>query len=73
MMARLSGEALARVDPLVETAHAGSRPEAAEILIGAGIESQKELFERPAASAEEIAKRKERLRQMALDALRPKN
>ena len=49
----------------------GSRSECAAFLIGAGIDSQKELFERLGAHTEEIRKLKEQLRQVALDALKP--
>jgi hypothetical protein len=41
------------------------------VLIGAGIESQKDLFERLSAHSDEIRKLKEQLRKVALDALRP--
>jgi len=48
-----------------------SRSECAAFLIGAGISSQKELFERLGAHTDEIRKLKEQLRQVALDALKP--
>ena len=71
-MVRLSDEALARVDELVEATIFSSRSEATAFLIGAGIENQKELFGRLRAHTSEIRKLKEQLRKLALDALRPK-
>jgi hypothetical protein len=56
---------------LVEAALFGSRSECAAFLIGAGIASQKELFDRLGVHTEEIRKLKEQLRQVALDALKP--
>ncbi|HVN05322.1 MAG TPA: hypothetical protein VMT86_12935 [Bryobacteraceae bacterium] len=72
VMARVGDDALARIDQLVEAGIFASRSECAAFLISAGIESQKELFERLSAHTEEIRKLKEQLRQVALDALRPK-
>jgi len=72
VMVRLGDEALARVDQLVEATIFASRSECAAFLIGAGIESQKQLFDRLSAHTEEIRKLKEQLRQVALDALKPK-
>jgi len=72
VMARLSDDALARIDQLVEATIFGSRSEAAAFLVGVGIESQKELFDRLSAHTEEIRKLKEQLRKVALDALSPK-
>jgi len=72
VMVRLSDDAVARIDQLVEASLFGSRSECAAFLIGAGIESQKELFDRLSAHTEEIRRLKEQLRQVALDALRPK-
>lgn len=72
VMARLSDEALARIDQLVEATLFGSRSECAAFLIGAGIESQKVLFERLSAHTEEIRKLKEQLWQVAYDALKEK-
>ena len=71
VMVRLTDDALARVDQLVEATLVSSRSEAAAVLIGAGIESQKDLFERLSAHSDEIRKLKEQLRKVALDALRP--
>ena len=72
VMARVSDDALARIDQLVEADIFASRSECAAFLINAGIESQKELFERLSAHSEEMRKLKEQLRQAALDALRSK-
>ena len=71
VMVRLSDHALAKVDQLVEATLFSSRSEAAAVLIGAGIESQKELFERLSSHTDEIRKLKEQLRKVALDALKP--
>ena len=46
VMARMGDDALARMDQLVEATLFGSRSECAAFLIGAGIASQKELFDR---------------------------
>jgi hypothetical protein len=70
--ARLSDDASARIDQLVEATVFGSRSEAAAFLIAAGIESQKELFDRLSAHTGEIRKLKEQLRKVAMDALKPK-
>ena len=72
VMARLTDEALARIDQLVEATIFSSRSEAAAFLIGVGIESQKELFDRLRAHTDQIRELKEQLRKLALDALRPK-
>lgn len=72
VMARLSDDALARLNQLVEATVFNSRSEAAAFLIAAGIESQRELFDRLSAHTDEIRKLKEQLRQVALDALKPK-
>ena len=71
VMVRISDDALARMDQLVEATLFGSRSECAAFLIGAGIASQKELFERLGVHTDEIRKLKEQLRQVALDALKP--
>ncbi len=72
VMVRLSDEALERVDELVDATIFASRSEATAFLIGAGIESQKELFDRLRAHTGEIRRLKEQLRKLALEALRPK-
>ncbi len=72
VMARLGDEALARVDQLVEADLFASRSECAAFLIGAGIESQKELFARLSAHTGEIRKLKDQLRQAAFDVLKAK-
>jgi Arc/MetJ-type ribon-helix-helix transcriptional regulator len=71
-MVRLSDDALAKVDQLVEATLFGSRSEAAAYLVGAGIESQKELFDRLGTRTEEIRKLKEQLRKIAFETLQPK-
>jgi hypothetical protein len=72
VMVRLSDEALARVDELVDATIFASRSEATAFLIGAGIENQKELFDRLRTHTGEIRRLKEQLRKLALEALRPK-
>jgi hypothetical protein len=71
VMVRLSDDALARINQLVDSTLVSSRSEGAAVLIGAGIESQKELFVRLTAHTDEIRKLKEQLRQVAMDALKP--
>ncbi len=71
-MVRLSDDALAKVDQLVEATLFSSRSEAAAYLVGAGIESQKELFERLGTHTDEIRKLKEQLRKIAFETLQPK-
>src|SRR5579863_5297897 len=72
VMVRLSDEALERVDQLVEATLFSSRSEATAYLVGAGIESQQELFDRLGTHTKEIRKLKEQLRKVALEALQPK-
>jgi len=72
VMVRVNDDALARMDLLVEADLFGSRSECAAFLIGAGIDSQKELFDRLSVHTEEIRKLKEQLRKVAWDALKPK-
>jgi Arc/MetJ-type ribon-helix-helix transcriptional regulator len=72
VMVRLSDDALAKVDQLVEATLFSSRSEATAYLVGAGIESQKELFDRLGTHTEAIRKLKEQLRKVAFDALKPK-
>jgi len=72
VMVRLSDEALARVDQLVESSVVNSRSEAAAFLINAGIESQTQLFDRLSEHTDEIRRLKERLRKVAEEALKPK-
>jgi hypothetical protein len=71
VMVRVNDDALARLDQLVEATLFGSRSECAAFLIGAGIASQKVLFDRLGAHTDEIRKLKEQLRHVALDALKP--
>src|ERR1022692_1811430 len=71
VMVRINDDALARIDQLVEASLFGSPSDRAAFLIGAGIASQKELFDRLGAHTDEIRKLKEPLRQAALDAQNP--
>jgi hypothetical protein len=71
VMVRLGNDALARIDQLVDSTLAGSRSEAAAILVGAGIESQKELFDRLTGYTDEIKRLKEQLKQVAFETLKP--
>ena len=72
VMVRLSDDALAKVDQLVEATLFNSRSESTAYLVGAGIENQKELFDRLGTHTEEIRKLKEQLRKVAFEALKPK-
>ncbi len=72
VMVRLSDDALAQIDQLVEATLFSSRSEATAYLIGAGIESQKELFDRLSTHTKEIRRLKEQLRKVALEALQAK-
>src|SRR5579862_1515283 len=72
VMVRLGNEALARIDQLLEATLFRSRSECAAFLIGDGIASHSELFERLRAHTEEIRRLKEQLREVALDALKPR-
>jgi hypothetical protein len=72
VMVRLNDDALAKVDQLVEATLFSSRSETAAYLVGAGIESQKELFDRLSTHTDEIRKLKEQVRKIAFEALQPK-
>jgi hypothetical protein len=72
VMVRLSDDAVVKVDQLVEATLFSSRSEAAAYLVGAGIESQRELFDRLGTHTEEIRKLKEQLRKIAFETLQPK-
>ena len=69
-MVRLGDAALAALDELVEGGLFGSRSEAAAFLLGAGIEAQRELFDRVGKHSAEIKRIRQSLKQDALDALR---
>lgn len=69
-MVRLGDAALAALDQLVEAGLFGSRSEAAAFLLGVGIESQRELFERVGKHSAEIKRIRQSLKQDALVALR---
>jgi Arc/MetJ-type ribon-helix-helix transcriptional regulator len=69
VMVRLGDDSVARLDDLVESGIFGSRSEAAAFLIGAGIQAQRELFERIAMQTSEIKRLRTSLREAALSAL----
>jgi Arc/MetJ-type ribon-helix-helix transcriptional regulator len=69
-MVRLGDAALTALDQLVEGGLFGSRSEAAAFLVGAGIEAQRELFDRVGKHSAEIKRIRQSLKQDALDALR---
>jgi Arc/MetJ-type ribon-helix-helix transcriptional regulator len=69
-MVRLGDESLRRLDELVEASLFGSRSEAAAFLVGAGIQSQKGLFEKIGQHSTEIKRIRRALRRTALEALR---
>ena len=71
VMVRLSDEAVHNVDLLVAATLFSSRSEAVAFLVGAGIDSQKDLLEKLNAHTEEIQKLKDKLRNIAVDALKP--
>jgi hypothetical protein len=65
VMVRLSNAAVEKIDHLVEATLAGSRSEAAALLVNAGIESNKDLFARMEASMAEIRRLKGQLSKLA--------
>jgi Arc/MetJ-type ribon-helix-helix transcriptional regulator len=70
VMVRLGDAALTALDQLVEAGLFGSRSEAAAFLLGAGIQAQRELFERVGKHSAEIKRIRQSLKQDALEALR---
>ena len=70
VMVRLGDAALTALDQLVEAGLFGSRSEAAAFLLGAGIQAQRELFERIGKHSAEIKRIRQSLKQDALEALR---
>jgi Arc/MetJ-type ribon-helix-helix transcriptional regulator len=70
VMVRLGDAALTSLDQLVEAGLFGSRSEAAAFLLGAGIQAQRELFERIGKHSAEIKRIRQSLKQDALEALR---
>jgi Arc/MetJ-type ribon-helix-helix transcriptional regulator len=72
IMIRLNDDALARIDQLVEAKLYVTRSDAAAYLLGAGIESQQQLFDRLSALTGEIRKLKDQLRKVALNTLKNK-
>jgi len=69
VMVRLGDDSVLRLDDLVESGIFGSRSEAAAFLIGAGVQAQRELFERIAMQTSEIKRLRTSLREAALSAL----
>lgn len=70
VMVRLGDAAVTALDDLVEAALFGSRSEAAAFLLGAGIEAQRELFDRVGKHSAEIKRIRQSLKRDALAALR---
>jgi Arc/MetJ-type ribon-helix-helix transcriptional regulator len=70
VMMRLSDEHVRRLDALVDAGLFGSRSEAAAFLVGAGIQSQADLFAKIAGQSAEIARLRQDLRHKALESLR---
>ena len=70
VMVRLGKEAVERLDLLVEAGLFGSRSEASAFLVGAGIRSQQDLFEKIGRKSTEIRKLRRELRETALESLR---
>jgi Arc/MetJ-type ribon-helix-helix transcriptional regulator len=70
VMVRLGNEAVEQLDLLVEAGLFGSRSEAAAFLVGAGIKSQQDLFEKIGRKSTEIQKLRRELRETALESLR---
>jgi len=68
-MVRLGDAALSALDQLVEGCLFGSRSEAAAFLLGAGIEAQRELFDRVGRHSAEIRRIRQSLKEDALNAL----
>jgi Arc/MetJ-type ribon-helix-helix transcriptional regulator len=69
VMVRLGDDSVARLDDLVESGIFGSRSEAAAFLVGAGIQAQRQLFERIAVQTSEIKRLRTSLREAAMAAL----
>ena len=70
VMVRLGNEAVEQLDLLVEAGLFGSRSEAAAFLVGAGIKSQQDLFEKIGRKSTEIQNLRRELRETALESLR---
>lgn len=70
VMMRLGDESVECLDDLVEAGLFGSRSEAAAFLVGAGIQSQKQLFDNISRYSGEIKKIRRDLRRTALKTLR---
>ncbi len=69
-MVRLGDVAVTALDALVEAGLFGSRSEAAAFLLGAGIEAQRELFDRVGKHSADIKRIRQSLKRDALVALR---
>jgi Arc/MetJ-type ribon-helix-helix transcriptional regulator len=69
VMMRLADQGVKCLDDLVEAGLFGSRSEAAAFLVGAGIQSQKELFDNISRYSSEIKKIRRDLRRTALKSL----
>lgn len=70
VMMRLGDESVRHLDDLVEAGLFGSRSEAAAFLVGAGIQTQKELFKNISRYSDEIKKIRRVLRRTALKTFR---
>jgi len=64
VMVRLNTESLARVDDLIEAGLVNSRSEGVAFLVGEGIKSRADVFEKIAEKVDEIRKAKEELRDL---------
>ena len=62
VMVRMNKESLAKLDDLIDAGLVSSRSEAAAFLIGEGVKSRGDLFDRIADKVKEIRKAKEELR-----------
>ena len=62
VMVRMNKESLAKLDELIDAGLVNSRSEAAAFLIGEGVESRSDLFDKIADKVQEIRKAKEELR-----------
>ena len=62
VMVRINKESLAKLDDLIDAGLVNSRSEAAAFLIGEGVKSRSDLFDKIADKVQEIRKAKEELR-----------
>jgi Arc/MetJ-type ribon-helix-helix transcriptional regulator len=70
VMVRLADDAVAQLDLLIDAGLFGSRSEAAAFLVGAGIESNRELLAQTAKRGAEIKNIREKLRQAIVKSLK---